>query len=449
MYSTGQGRRRGAVAGRNRARIAWAGWPVCVGLWASTALSGSPDLADLDARIVWQTHLPSSAISSVQSYHLVEGRIYALTTDGVVHAVRADNGELAWTRRYVDEGDTLRPPLAYHSDDLNAVAMTRLHDVIFVEPERGFEVKKLEIRQPSQTQIAVAPGVVYAAHAGSTVTAHREKDGYELWRAGLKAPILAAPAVSPEADTVVAVDRNGMLVGLDPDRFAEVRARFVRQLQDEPVGEMVVAGSTLYLVTRGLLLHVIDLSGRVPGGSGKRGDILWQYRLAKEPAAGPVVTTTTIYQTTIGGGLHRIAREPGESKNWYDPQATQFVAEWPRGVVVLCEGGDLALVADNPAEPVAVASAGAFRQAIANTVNDAVILTSPGGRLMCIRPNQGKPMLTLQDFVPATAPAKGASDGTAEAAGTDQAPTAAGAAAGELPSTEVRDPLRSEKAATR
>lgn len=71
---------------------------------------------------------------------------------------------------------------------------------------------------------------------------------------------------------------------------------------------------------------------------------MWQYRLSKVPQGRPILSASTIYQSTYGGGLHRIAKNFGEFKNWFDPQAVAFLAEWPQGVVVLRTDGRLASI---------------------------------------------------------------------------------------------------------
>jgi hypothetical protein len=163
-------------------------------------------------------------------------------------------------------------------------------------------------------------------------------------------------------------------------------------------------GDMLYLATTNQTLHAIDM---VRDQDSNAGDIVWQYRLAGPPQGGPILTDSAIYQGVRGGGLHRIAKHQGEFKNWFDPQGAQFLAEWPQGVVVLRTDGSLALIDNDPAHPLALGSAGGFASGLANTVNDAIFLTTPQGTIRCIRPAEAAP-LQLASFLPppTTAPAE-------------------------------------------
>lgn len=357
----------------------------------------------LDARVAWEIHLPSAQVALFKSYHLLEGRIYAMGTDGTVVAVRADTGEVAWIRALADEGDALYPPVTYRSQEKDAVVFGRLNDVVLLDSRSGVPVDFLKLSKPSICGVTVAPGRVFVPQANGRLAAYRLRDGYIFWRAAFDEQFTVPPVYAPAINAVVAVDVVGLVAGLKNER-TENRLLFRQNLRSKPTGALATDGDMLYLATENQTLHAIDM-GRDEDSNA--GDVVWQYRLAGSPEGGPILTDSAIYQAVRGGGLHRIAKHQGEFKNWYDPKGRQFLAEWPRGAVLLRTDGSLALIGDDPAHPLALGSAGGFATGLANSVNDAVFLTTPQGTIRCIRPADAAPM-QLASFLPppTTAPAE-------------------------------------------
>lgn len=351
----------------------------------------------LDARVAWQIQLPAGQTKSFRSYRLLEGRIYAIATDGTVVAVRADTGEFAWIRQLAEENAALCPPVVYRTQEMNAVAFVRLNDVVFLDPTSGAPLKVLQLSEPTLSPVAVAPGRVFVVQPNGRVAAYRLRDGYIFWRAAFEDQFTIPPVYAPAINAVVAVDEVGLVAGLRNEHRVERRVIFRQHLRSEPSGQLALDGDMLYLSTANQTLHAIDM-GR--DKDSEAGDIVWQYRLAKWPEGGPILTETAIYQATHQGGLHRIAKNQGEFMNWFDPQARQFLAEWPDGVVVLRTDGTLALIGKDPDRPLAIGSAGGFDDGLANTQNDAIFLTDPSGKIRCIRPAEA-PSLQLASFMPA------------------------------------------------
>lgn len=345
--------------------------------------------ARLDAQVAWEVDLPTSATASFQYFHLLDSRVYAMASDGAVVAVRADSGEIAWIRKLAEEGDTLRPPVPYRTQTKDLVVFARLDDVVSVDAKTGVPVDFVGLAKPAVTQIAVAPGRLFVAQTNGRLAAYRLSDGYVFWRAGFNDKFLTPPVFAPAINAVIAVDEVGLLAGLRNESGTESRIIFKQNLRSDPAGDMAVDGDMLYLATENQTLHAIALAA---GDDGKMGEIAWQYRLAKAPEGGPILTKSAIYQATRGGGLHRIAKQQGEFKNWYDPQAIQFLAEWPEGVVVLRSDGSLALIGNDPAHPLALGSAGGFDRGLANSRNDAVFLYNFKGQIRCIRPAKASPL---------------------------------------------------------
>ena len=269
----------------------------------------------LDAEIAWQVELPSSQTIWFRSFHLIEGRIYAMATDGSVVAVRADTGEVSWMRSLVHEGDALSPPVAYLTQERKAVAFTELNRVVLLDPQTGAEIDVLNMAKPAICQASVAPGRVFVAQANGRLAAYRLRDGYVFWRAAFEDQFTYPPVYAPAINAVVAVDSVGLVAGLRNEHRTDSDVRrviFKQNLRSAPSGELAMDGDMLYLSTANQTLHAIDM-GR--DADSNAGDVVWQYRLSKAPQGGPILSASTIYQSTYGGGLHRIAKNFGEFNN--------------------------------------------------------------------------------------------------------------------------------------
>jgi hypothetical protein len=381
--------------------IVWAGSSSDPG-W-DPAVIGRHDAGpgSLDARTAWQIQLPAGATMQFSGYYLLDGRIYAIGTDGAVVAVRADTGEVAWIRKVVEEFDELGRPVAYRTKSREAILFARLDDVLILDPKTGLQLADMDVAEPLVTPVAVAAGRAFVFQPGGSLAACRLKDGYVFWRALFDGVVLLPPVYVPAANAVVAVDRTGMVAGLRNVDRAEHRTLFTQRLRSEPSGEPVVDGGMLYLSTRNQTLHAIDV---VPSDHSQLpGQVVWQYRLAGEPLGSPMLTRNAIYQVMAGGGVQRIAKVPGEFRGWFDPNARQFLAEWPTGAVLLRADGTLALVADDPAKPVAVMNPGSFDNVISNSLNDAIFLTTRSGLLTCIRPSGAVPLQLASFMLPNSA----------------------------------------------
>jgi len=386
-----------------RSRSSTLGLPVVLasfivgGVAVADTLSRGPSEPDrLDAEVVWQIQLPARQTMSFRSFLLLEGRIYAMGTDNSVLCVLADTGEVAWSRKLADEGETLWPPVMYRTREKHAIVFALLDRVVLLDPKTGVTLETMKLSKPAVCPVAVAPGRVFVAQANGRLAAYRLRDGYVFWRAAFEDRFTLAPLYAPAINAVVAVDTVGLVAGLRNEHRVETRVIFKQLLWSRPSGTPAMDGDVLYLTTDNQTLHVIDM-GR--DEDSQAGDIVWQYRLAKRPSGGPLVSATAVYQATEGGGLHRIPKTPGEFRAWFDPQGLQVLSEWPQGVVVLRTDGSLALIGDDPDRPIALGSAGGFVSGLSNLQNDAIFLTDNQGSICCIRPAGAAP-LQLASFVP-------------------------------------------------
>jgi hypothetical protein len=346
--------------------------------------------------VAWQIQLPVRQTMSFRSFYLLEGHIYAMGTDNSVMCVRADTGEVAWSRKLADEGETLWPPVMYRTQTKHAVVFALLDRIVLLDPRTGVTLDTMRLGKPAVCPVAVAPGRVFVAQANGRLAAYRLRDGYVFWRAAFEDQFTLAPLYAPAINAVVAVDTVGLVAGLRNEHRPDSRVIFKQLFRSDPSGPPAMDGDILYLTTDNQTLHAIDMGS---DENSRAGDVVWQYRLAKRPSGGPIPTRSAIYQATEDGGLHRIPKVPGEFRAWFDPQGRQVLAEWPEGVVVLRTDGSLALIGEDPAQPIAVGNAGSFASGLVNTQNDAIFLTDNQGAIRCIRPAGAAP-LQLASFVP-------------------------------------------------
>ena len=133
---------------------------------------------------------------------------------------------------------------------------------------------------------------------------------------------------------------------------------------------------------------------------------------------------------------------------WNHAEGKRFLAEWPNRVAVLRKDGLVALIRpdDRTGRAAELLQVSPDAEGLSNPYNDAIILTTPGGHLWCMRP-VGAPALTLDDFR-SSAPHADGEQPTAEPP--SEKPAAEKSEPGVLTTDELllTDPLRSEKPLT-
>lgn len=232
-------------------------------VWPVRASSKPPPAPQrLDAEIVWQVELPSSQTIWFRSFHLIEGRIYAMATDGSVVAVRADTGEVSWMGSLVHEGDALSPPVAYLTQERKAVAFTELNRVVLLDPKTGVEIDVLNMAKPAICQASVAPG------AGIRRPGQRQTGGLPasgwlcLLAGGVRRSVHLSPGLRP-GDQCGGCRRQRRSGGRLAERALHGFRREACDLQAELAvsasGELAMDGDMLYLSTANQTLHAIDM----------------------------------------------------------------------------------------------------------------------------------------------------------------------------------------------
>lgn len=420
----------GTIAGLGLLQI------VMTGLYAnpvSAQLRRAQGAAAEPGVVAWRTHLPLRHVDSIRSYHLVGGYLYAMGSDNTVHAVRPDTGDYLWSLKLADELQTLWPPTAHRGPDGDDAVFTLLSEVLVLSPETGHIKKHYALHSTTNTCALITDTHLFEIANLGRIYCLQTPSGKNLWQMAGQKPITIPPMYLPSWDAILFADMGGNLVAISSDKTHI----FTRNLKATPIGWLTIADRVIYAATNDMMLWAVDA---------KRGTPLWKYRLAGDPAGGPVVTRHSIYQATSQNGIHRIgipanlprgvtgeptATAPGNEEqptatapemdtnatdvatasapaqkiplpvtpNWRDAEARCFLAEWPEGIALLRKDGKITLIDPGTGSPMEMLDAGPTVNGVSNPYNDAIILTTPQGEIRCIRPVKAPP-LQLANFQP-------------------------------------------------
>lgn len=363
--------------------------------WAAAipgpSTGGAAPLPNVPARLTWRVALPLRSIDFIKSCHLVEGYLYAITSESVVHCVRADTGRLLWSRQLAAPRTTVYPPVAYRSPEFYAVAFTLSSEVVFLDPETGSEYKRLRLLSPASASCSTAPGLVFSTETNSRLRAYDMKDGLLAWQLMGEGPFSVAPVYQPDLETVVFTDNSGLLGMVWGTDKEEV---YVRSLPGAAVGSVECDGKNFYVATTDQLVNCVD---RV------KGNVTWQHRLPAKPQGGPVICGTSLYQAVGSRGIQHISLGGGQP-DWFAPDAVKFLCDWGGRPALLLGDGRVATVDPATGRPTAFIETGPVAGAVSNSVNDALLLFSPAGEVRCLQPMNASPTVLASFRPPTTQP---------------------------------------------
>jgi len=357
-------------------------------------------LAPARAVQAWEVRLPMRLTQRLRSCDLLDGCLLATGTDGVVRAMDATTGRVLWISSVVEQGEPLHPPVLHRAGDRPMVAFTRSNDVILLDLATGFAVHRVDLQAPPVASAAVGTGLIFVPSVSGRLRSYQIRSGLQEFRIGATGPLAAAPVYVPRHDLVLGADTNGVMAAITaaeelPEGASTRRVRFATRTHARPVGMVGFDERIMYVATADGMLHAVDYLAGEPA---------WRYRLAGFPEGGPVVTDGSVYQAVLGGGVHRIGKEP-RTPNWFDPRARQFLAEWPDGPALLRDDGVIVLVDPKTGRAARRLdwSAGEAMTAVSNPRNDAIIMASHRGRICCVRPAGARPLDPADFTSPATA----------------------------------------------
>ena len=366
---------------------------------AAAASPEGPPIVESPAQagvgLAWQIHLPLRSVDAVGAIHLTDTYLLVLRTDGLARSVRADTGELAWSRWVAQEGDTVWGPISCRHEGVEALALTRLNDVLFLERETGHLISRIDLPTATAGRVAVADELLFSHGVDRRLRGYHVEGRFVRWIVQAPAPLRLDPLYLAREDVLYFCDDSGQVAAATGARKTRV---FSVQVEGTPLGRLALSGDSLYLATSKQRIYALDR---------RTGRPIWSRRLTRRLAGGPIVTHTGLYQAVQDGGIQRIDLTPEGSATWYVPGCRKFLAEWPGRTVLLRDDGRVVLVQTDSGQVTAVLDLGGATHAVSNTLNDAVVLCSADGGLRCYRPLGAKP-LTPADFRPAPEEAPGA-----------------------------------------
>jgi len=355
----------------------------------SPAAGQSPQqLRRAGMRQAWRVSLPLKMTTKIDAYHLVGGHLFAIGTDGQVRAVRADTGELVWTRQINTPGSSaLWAPISAWIDNKHVIVFTRPSDLLFFDPAGGYETEGLqrrELRKPTVSSVAISSDTIFAAEPRGRFRAYPFGKGAPRWQLRTKGLLRLPPLYLAERDLLIVADESGRVSGISASTRDGV---FAIDVDGAPRGQLVVVNQSLYVVSANARLYAFELD---------HGDMEWKYLLPNRPVGGPVVTKTSAYQAVVGGGVQRVGLKQ-LWPNWFAADAGQFLAEWSDRVALLQTDGKIAIARLQTGQTLFVIDPGETVRAVSNPFSDAIIVAGPHGEIRCYRPI-GSQKLTLADF---------------------------------------------------
>ncbi len=190
--------------------------PVVVGDVVYVPCRGPHLLAvSLDGRTRWRFDAEGSSDAWLDKTPVVVGeRLFAVLSTGVVLALRAEDGSLAWRVDVGPTGKRLSAPVA-DGERLYLGARDGLHALDLTD---GWEVWHFLTRRRIEAAPLVAGGVVYATCYDHHLYALDAATGRELWRYEVERRIEVSPVVAtcgePAISCVLVADRGGTLVAV-------------------------------------------------------------------------------------------------------------------------------------------------------------------------------------------------------------------------------------------
>ncbi|MEP0843413.1 MAG: PQQ-binding-like beta-propeller repeat protein, partial [Phycisphaerae bacterium] len=344
--------------------------------------------APVEIRQAWRVTLPLRTIDRVTAYHLLDGIIYAVVSNGSVHAVQADTGRILWSRALVKPPGVVYPPFIHYSPEFYGVGFTLAHEVVLLDPQTGSEYKRMLLEKPAVASAASMADTIFSAEADRHCAAYQLKDLYQRWHIVTTGPITVPPIFLNDLQTVFLTDASGdyaMLWASDREVV------YHHRLGGAATGPVALDNQYFYIATSDNLLNCIDkLTGAVR----------WQFRLPTRPQGGPILVNGNIYQALSGGGIQRIGKEPGRP-NWLHADGTRFLSEWNGRVALLDKVGRISVVDSVTGEFVGSVPTDGLTDGIPNPVNSALLLTSAAGEMRCLQP-PGSDAASLARFRPPT-----------------------------------------------
>jgi outer membrane protein assembly factor BamB len=297
-----------------------------------------------DLSLAWRTNIGTGSNDDariVSSPIVAGGRVFAMDANGVISALDAGSGKLAWEfdpRPEDDEGG-FGGGLAFAGDRL--FATTGYGAVLALDPANG----KVIWQQPLGVPIRAAPAIsgerLFVVSYDNQTWALNALDGGILWsHAGIAetARLLGAASPAVERDVVVVPYSSGELYALrvDNGRVAWSEALNPVLLGAEGIaglntinGSPVIDGGLVYAISHGGRLAALDLQS---------GNSIWEQSLSGLNT--PWLAGDFIYLVTADGQVLCLSRERGRIRwvqplpNFEDPEDRDQPITWSGPILI-------------------------------------------------------------------------------------------------------------------
>lgn len=356
---------------------------------AVTVLSAAPlsafadDFLDTAAlheaglRTYWQLPLTLENDQSLTGAYLVDDQVYAVTNDGFAYAIHAHTGALRWMQQVTRGGYSLKAPC--HADDrtifVTPAAVTQYHRVY------GDPILQFKLRWPAGTT-AVSDGEhFYFGSLNGRFYAFQLNLDFDIWRAGTGARITSTPALFG-GDLYVASEDKTVYACLASNK----RFRWTAHTAGAITADLVATEEGVFVASTDHRLYLFD---RAYGGT------RWRVQLSGPLSEAPVVTSNLAFQYSPKDGL--VAVETGvmgvENRvRWIVPNGRKLLTvNKDRAYLLTIDQSILAVSLKDGSVAADVPAAG-FTLPMPSQHNASLLVASPDGRVVCLRPIDAPPL---------------------------------------------------------
>jgi len=186
---------------------------------------GAVAFAFADDQAGWVAHIPDSRQLPALAYG--EDKIYVSGGFDSVnfYALSATTGQFEWAARNLQDNG----PTAAVFDDGRVIFNTESCTLFALDASTGKRLWHKYLGDPTLAQIAVADGLVFAAHPsddGNRLSAFKVQSGARVWSRTISGDLLAAPVV--HGDSVYVTSIHGRVYRFERSRGKRVWARSMR-----------------------------------------------------------------------------------------------------------------------------------------------------------------------------------------------------------------------------
>jgi len=256
-------------------------------LYAATGFGTVVSIDSGNGAILWTKRVGNPIRSSPTA---TGGKIYFVSTDNTLYALRDEDGQQLWTSRGLPQPATLLSNVSPAVSGTIVVAPFPAGDVAAFDVSSGKAAWSDSLSRSSETTAAgilgdparpvIDHGVVYAVSHGGKMIATSESSGERLWTRNLASTQM--PWVA--GDTVYVVDLGGKLLAL---ARADGKVRWVAELPGSTRWSgPVLAGGKLWLVSG---------NGLLVGADARTGQVTTQTDLGTPVFVSPVVAGGRMY----------------------------------------------------------------------------------------------------------------------------------------------------------